>query len=102
MIVLVCRDSRFCSDWKQNYSGSKKWLDLSNKSPKEEDKKVSSEKYRSFNLDQNLWKNLQYLWRQMTEEKVTEKISPIVETLWEIRQREFKYCYLLRKNSMLE
>ena len=53
--------------------GSRKRLDLRNKSPKERDKKFSSRKYRSFSLDQNLWKNLQYLWRHMTEQKITEK-----------------------------
>jgi len=53
--------------------GSRKRLDLRNKSPKERDKKFSSRKYRSLNLDQNLWENLQYLWRHMTEHNVTEK-----------------------------
>jgi hypothetical protein len=34
--------------------GPRKRLDLRNKSPKERDKKFSSGKYRSFNLDQDL------------------------------------------------
>ena len=84
--------------------GPRKRLDLCNKSPTEKDKKFSSGKYRSFNLEQNLWKNLQYLWRHMTKQKVREKkYFRFYRRYRKYNQKNSVKCgYLFRKNIMLE